>query len=392
MSATDSTTPTENEKGHRGFLFTGFASLFLISFLDNSRGPILPLLCEKLTIPYETAGTFLTLGCMAAVLSTFLLGYALRRSSERNVALGIAAFVILPGVLAPFVTAKWTFLLLGTLMGSAVTLMGTMCNILTIKGSPNHLRGRHLSLQQVMYGLGSLLAPLVFAQLIRLHFDWSWMLVGCSVAILLLAVGYARLLPNEPAPPISQDKPKARLSRAAILIVVLFSIYVGGEVLASMWMNLLMVGKHGKTPAEAAFYGMIFFALISGTRFLCFLFVRPKWEAIVLSVSLGLGTIFGVLGQQGHSWALAAMGIIGPFFPLCLARISRDFPDDWKSMTVLVFMGIQITLAIMHQSVGTLADTLGIENAFLLSPLFLFIALILLRTSLNPKIMTPSAP
>jgi fucose permease len=377
LSDTVAHPPLTKEEGHRGFLFTGFASLFIISFLDNSRGPILPLLCDKLSLPYETAGTFLTLGCMAAVVSTFLLGYCLRRSNERSIALSIAAFSALPGFFAPWVEAKWTFLLLGALMGSAVTLMGTMCNILTIKGSPGHLRGRHLSLQQVMYGLGSLLAPLIFAQLMHLHMDWSWMLIGCSVAILLLALAYALLLPNDPPPPLIETKPANRLSRTAFLMITLFSIYVGGEVLASMWMNLLMVGKQGKTPAEAALYGMAFFALISITRFLCFLFVRPRWESAVLYTSLALGALFGILGQQGQSWALGAMGIIGPFFPLCMARISRDFPEDWKVMTVLVFTGIQGTLALMHQSVGSIADAMGIENAFLLSPLCLIIALVL---------------
>lgn len=377
------------EKGHLGFLISGIASLFIISFLDNSRGPILPLLCEKLNLPYETAGTFLTLGCIAAVASSLLLKRFLDRHSERTLALFIAGFSILPGILAPFVTTRLSFLLLGVLMGSAVTLMGTMCNLMTIKGSPLHLRGRHLSFQQVMYGLGSLLAPLVFSQLLRWDLDWSWMLVGCSFAISLLGVAYAILLPKDIAFVPQGSETPAKLSRQAILMVSLFSIYVGGEVLASMWMNLLMVGKHGLLPEDAAFYGMMFFALLSGTRFLCFLFVKPEWETKILTACLAAGTLFGVLGQQGHSWALSLMGLIGPFFPLCMARISREFPEDWKSITVFVFIGIQATLAILHQSVGSIADVLGIENAFLLSPLFLVLALILLQINVRAKV--PSA-
>lgn len=374
-----------DEKGHKGFLFSGIATLFLIAFLDNSRGPIIPLLCRKLDIPYETAGTFLTLGCLAAVLSSLLLAKLLKNHSDRNVAIFSAAFALLPGMVAPFVSNKAIFILLGILMGASVTLMGTMCNVLTIKGSPSHLRGRYLSFQQVMYGIGSLLAPLTFAQLLKADFDWSWMLVGCSIANFSLGIIYYFILPNEVPEKVVKTPGKVKVSGKAIMMVALFSIYVGGEVLASMWMNVLMVDKYGLSAEDAAFYSMWFFAVIGIARFVCFLIVRPAWESKVLYGSLALGVIFGILGQQGHSWALSMMGIVGPFFPLCMARLSRDFPNDWKVMTVYVYIGIQTTLAVVHQSVGSIADALGIENAFLLSPFFLFLTLVLLFISMKAK-------
>ncbi len=372
-----------SDQRHLGFLISGFASLFIISFLDNSRGPILPVLCEKLNIPYETAGTFLTIGCLAAVFVTFALGYFLKRLSERKVALGVSLLCVIPGILAPFVNSVAMLLLLGVFMGASVTLMGTMCNVLTIKGSPSHLRGRHLSFQQVMYGLGSLLAPYVFSRLIRYNLDWSWMLVGCSFAILLLAMAFYILLPDEVVE-ISVEKPKGKkMSAEAYGMVLLFALYVGGEVLASMWMSTLIVGKQGKAPEEAAVYGMVFFALIGLTRFLCFLFVKPRWEPRILVLSLLAGIIFAILGQRGFTAGLPLIGLIGPFFPLCMARISREFPEDWKAMTIYVFVGIQAMLAIMHQTVGTVADALGIENAFLICPLLLTCTLVLLYRNLS---------
>lgn len=382
---------SESERGHLGFLISGFASLFVISFLDNSRGPILPVLCARLKIPYETAGTFLTLGCIAAVVATYGLGYVLKRKSERSVALGIALFCFIPGVVAPFVNSVGTLLLLGALMGASVTLMGTMTNILTIKGSPSHLRGRHLSFQQVMYGLGSLLAPLAFRSLLRLDLDWSWMLVGCSAAIFILGIAFSILLPDEVVPPIV-EQPRQRLSKQAYIMVILFAAYVAGEVLASMWMSSLIVGRHGKSPAMAATYGMYFFALIGGTRFLCFLFVTPRWETKILIAALVCGIAAALLGQQGYTVALPFVGLLGPFFPLCMARVSRQFHEDWKAMTVYVFIAIQAMLAVMHQSVGTIADALGIENAFLLCPLLLALALILLLQNIKAAQLTKPSP
>jgi hypothetical protein len=71
------------------------------------------------------------------------------------------------------------------------------------------------------------------------------------------------------------------------------------------------------------------------------------------------------------------MGILGPFFPIAMSRMSLQFPETWKQMTIYVYAGIQSMLAIMHISVGMLADSLDLSQAFLLSPLFLCLATLL---------------
>jgi hypothetical protein len=125
--------------------------------------------------------------------------------------------------------------------------------------------------------------------------------------------------------------------------------------------------------------------MIGLTRFLCFLLVRPRYETLVLVGCLTLGALFGILGQQGHSWALPLMGIVGPFFPLTMARISIKFPSTWKQMMMNVYVCIQLMLALMHVSVGRVADTLGIGTAFLLAPAFLLLALVLMIPLLKPQ-------
>lgn len=380
-------------QGHLGFLFSGFASLFVVSFLDNSRGPLLPVLLEQLDIPYEAAGRFLTVGCIAAVIATLIMGKILRARGERFVALGIATFALLPGFIAPFVDDVMKLLLLGATMGASVAMLGSMCNILTVRGSPEDKRGRFLSFQQAMYGIGSLLAPWTFSILLEKGYAWWWLLVIATAAIFVLGVAFFLLLPESPGPiEALAEKPKSKISPRGLLMIILFAFYVAGEVLASMWMNSLMVAKQGMSPAEAARYGIFFFANLSLARFLCFLFARPATETWILVGSLIAGISFCVLGQQGHSWALPLIGILGPFFPLSMAKISRQFPEQWQAMTIYVYVGIQSMLALMHQSVGSLADALGIEIAFLLSPLFLLISLLLLRPALHAPLKSAASP
>jgi MFS family permease len=374
--------------GHRGYLFAGFASLFAAAFIDNARGPVLPVLCAQLDIPYETAGLFLMIGNVAAVLVTFALGRLLPRIGDRKAAIITSWLAVIPGLLAPFISSKASLLSLGLLLGASVSLVGSLSSILTVRGSPLHARGRFVAMQQVMYGIGSLIAPLLFSALAHAEKPWWWLFTGSSMVTLLLGFTYLRILPAETmdsVPKPSKD-PRTAWDASAVLMLVMFSFYVAGEVLASMWMSTLMVGQQNFKPEAAAQYQMGFFLIMGLTRFLCFLLVRPQYELMVQVACLLFGALFGILGQQGYSWALPLMGVVGPFFPLTIARISTKFPETWKQMMMNVYVCMQLMLALMHVSVGRVADTLGIGQAFLLAPSFLLIAVLLLLPLLKHRI------
>jgi fucose permease len=361
----------------RAYLITGFLSLTLVAFLDNARGPILPVICRQLNIPHEIAGWFLTVGCLAAVVTTFLLGRALQRWGERKVTVVSCLLSALPGFYASAVDSRASLLVLGALMGSAVALIGSLCSILTMLGSPPAQRSRYIAFQHVMYGIGSMSAPLLFSAIFRRDGHWWTLIQSASWALLGLALLSYWLLPKTQERASSEKGPQLQMSKGAWLTIAMFAVYVAGEVLASMWMTSLLVHRQAKSPGEAAHYLTAFFVVLAITRFLCFAFLRPQWERKLLFLCLIGASLCGFLGQQGWSWALPAMGILGPFFPIAMSRMSLQFPETWKQMTIYVYAGIQSMLAIMHISVGMLADSLDLSQAFLLSPLFLCLATLL---------------
>ncbi|HET9236814.1 MAG TPA: hypothetical protein VFO10_06165, partial [Oligoflexus sp.] len=118
--------PSQVDTGHRGYLFAGFASLFAAAFIDNARGPVLPVLCAQLNIPYETAGLFLMIGNVAAVLVTFTLGRLLPRIGDRKAAIITSWLAVLPGLLAPFISSRASLLSLGLMLGASVSLVGSL--------------------------------------------------------------------------------------------------------------------------------------------------------------------------------------------------------------------------------------------------------------------------
>ena len=57
-------------------------------------------------------------------------------------------------------------------------------------------------------------------------------------------------------------------------------------------------------------------------------------------------------------------GFVGPFFPLFICRVSRAYPQKWKSINVWISISIQFTLVVLHLNIGILAAQIGIYRSF----------------------------
>lgn len=368
-----------HEKIKVPYLFAGFAILVSLSLLDNIRGPLLPVVTERLNIDYGIAGYFLTTGCFASIAAVIGMGALLKRKSEKFVTLIICAICTIPGLIAPFIDGSVGLILLGLVMGSGISLMASICSILTILGSPTHLRGRALSIQQVMYGIGSFAAPLIFSGLIAAEFPWWVGITLVSSMNLLLFLIFLRILPSESS---SDQDPSEESSHPfsvdLLLPIVLFAICVGGEVLTSMWMSTFLVKAAHFDISSASQYNSAFYLMIAGSRFCAFLFVPEKWERRAILLCLVSAIVCVSLSLTVDPRFMPGAGLVGPFFPLFMAQVSKIYPSTWRQMTIWIFASIQFVLGSIHLAVGNLTDFLGIRTAFVLSPLLLTIGLILI--------------
>lgn len=364
------------EKIHAAYVFAGFSLLIMVAYLDNARGPLLPVISKKLSIPYTYAGLFLTVGNLTAIASTMLMVKAMKRYSEKVITLWICGFSGLIALFAPFVSELTGLICLGAVIGVSIATGGAMCNVLTIKGSPPKVRGQMLSGQQVMYGLGSFAAP--FSLTAATHISWPWWSILSTASILLLALGiiYYLSLPNEKKSPEDVHKAAAfKLKKIHVVALTSFGLYVAGEVMTSMWMATFLVDDIGLSSREAAPYVSGFFMTMAATRLAGFFFIRERMEKTILFVCLIVGILALVTSLLGFYYLLPIVGLVGPFFPLFMAELSRSFPKAWQSMTVLVSVSMQISLSVMNLSVGILTDALGIHKAFAVAPSLLLVSL-----------------
>jgi fucose permease len=144
-----------------------------------------------------------------------------------------------------------------------------------------------------------------------------------------------------------------------------------------MWLSNFLVGAREIEPAAAAQRVSGFFAALTVSRILCWFFVKPSHERGLLIASLLVPLVCFVLGYAVDDWAFALVGLVGPFFPVYLARVSREFGRSWKTLTMWIFLGDQIGLATINLALGRAADLWDIERAFLAPPLMLAAALAL---------------
>jgi len=131
-----------------------------------------------------------------------------------------------------------------------------------------------------------------------------------------------------------------------------------------MWLPTFMV-EHGKMSiVDAARYQSYFFLALAGSRGSCFLFVKRAYETPVMLLSLIVPCIVYAAVFLGSYYLLPLVGLAGPFFALFLARVSRVFPTQWKSLAIWLMISIDLFLGISHFLLGDLADRVGIYNAY----------------------------
>lgn len=358
-------------------MLAGYACLLLCAYYDNIRGPLLPKVADELGLSFSQTGWFMATGYAAATFTSYGLIGTLNAWSERRVILAVSAMAIACGILAPFVTGFPTLLGLGALVGGTITVFGTMSNVFVIEGAPPKIQGKLLSGLHAMFGFGSMGASSAAGFAFKHQWHWSLLFAGAIPLYLTFAIVAGTRIPERPKGR-ERTRQTGELTGLQKLCVGLFAIYVAGEVTTAIWLPTYLVEACGVAVENAPAYLTGYFLALTAARLLCFAFITPRSEKIVLVLSLAVPLAAHALGRAGMLWAFALMGLYGPFFPVLLARISRTFPDKWRAVTIWSIVAMNVLIGIGNVGLGSLADWLGISGAFYLPPACIAIGLALL--------------
>ncbi len=357
----------------------GFLMLLAASYLDNVRGPLVPLLTEEFYISYGTTTWFLVLGNLGAVVALFLLLPVLQIFSITQVAKCLCFFFALLSVYLFRVRDLTGLFIFATLLGSMIPAFGALANLFLIQGTSEKDRSKWMCALHMVYGGASLLAPLVVSVLVSKHYSWnSPFLFYLPFIAITLAALYLKPKTKNAEHEIVAEKQAIGLPRTQWLSIAVFCFYVTAEVMVSVWMISYLKEVRQLSLQQSAPYLSGFFVMMTLSRGVSFFSLNEQTEKKMLFGCLLVSALGLFAGYNGMLLGFVFAGLLGPFFPVFLSLCSRKFIGHSRSFTLWVLASTQFSLGMLNLILGKVSDRLGMGTAYKIPVLLLGFSLVLL--------------
>lgn len=320
--ASSSTPPSLPPPGPRlsaALLAPGAAAFFAMGVLQATYGPAFPYFQARYGVTTAGVGLIASAHFLGSAIAPPLVGLLLARLSMRRVVVGSAA-VLMAGLLLLIAAPVWAAAVAGALVGG-LGLGGLSAGLNSAYAS---IGNRAVNLVNAVFGLGSILAPLLVALLAPRSLDLPFV-VTLALFVLTLLTAWRFGVPALRPPPL-----EAATGRSGVLVglfALVLACYVGLEVGFGAW-----AGRHLGTLGygNAALFVSGYWGGLTVGRVLTGLFgARVRPGALVLaSVVFVAGCALAAAtlpGLAGAAYLLAGLGL-GPVFGSVLAWMTRNLP------------------------------------------------------------------
>nr|BDT26931.1 MFS transporter [Bacteriovorax sp. HI3] len=367
-------------------ILISYASLFVFGISDNIRGPLFPEILKDFNVSDSMGSLMFALSSISGFFASHLTRHLLRRYDRKSIlqigCLGLT-FALLGMALAP---SFQIFLALSVIFGMCSGILGLIPNVLVPLGASAEKKQQLLSGLHAMYGIASLLAPMLVAAVG--FFTKNWRITFALTAVTPLILYFYSLhkshYPHHQKPKLTAEEHKANRKKnfkPQIFLAFMVSFAVAAEVMMSSRLALYMRRVWNYDLEMSSLYVTYFFiALLLGRL----LFTGVKFNRSIpfqLSACLLITAMCISLGLFIHPLFFAVAGMsIAPFYPLAIAMISSEFPHDLDTAVSYMMATDSMMLAIMHVTVGKLSDEYGIHQAMYSEAFFLTVSFILVNT------------
>jgi FHS family glucose/mannose:H+ symporter-like MFS transporter len=363
------------------FIFISYATLFVFGLTDNIRGPLFPEILKYFSLSDSLGATMWALSNISGLAASYVSRFFLKRYDRLSVLQG-AALSLAISLWGLALSPNFPFFLIFSfLFGFSLGILGMIPNILVPMGSTPERKQRMLSGLHTMYGLSSLLAPLLAASVAGVAGNWRWTFAAASLAPLLL-FAYSLHSSHKSLHTKMSDNPdhhfanKERNFRPQLFLAFMLGLAVSLEIMLSSRLALFMQREWSATMEVSSLYVTYFFSSMMVGRLLFAIIHLKRSPQFLLSASLFFTFVFSLVGLFHHPLFLAFTGFtIAPFFPLTITWISSEFPEDLDSAISYLMTVDAIMLIAMHMLVGQLTDLFNIKTALFLGPLLAILAL-----------------
>lgn len=367
------------------FIFLSYASLFVFGLTDNIRGPLFPEILKQFAVSDSMGSMMFALSNISGLVASYGCRYLLRRFDRLKVLQGGAVSLMLSmWGLAASPTFP-VFLVFSFIFGLSLGIIGLVPNILVPMGSSPARKQRMLAGLHTMYGLASLLAPLLAASVELFTGSWRWTFALASLTplVLLAYTFHASHRSLHTRSEITDDEHrenKRRNLKPQLFLAIMLSLAVAAEIMISSRLALYMQRTWNLPMEASSIYVTYFFVCMMLGRLLFAIVHFRRSPRFLLSLSLILTGICFLGGLYAHPLLLALTGFtIAPFYPLTISWVSFEFPQDLDSAVSYMMTTDSIMLIAMHLGIGRLTDLMGIHNALLIGGLFMVLSLLLVN-------------
>jgi FHS family Na+ dependent glucose MFS transporter 1 len=375
--------------------FAYYAAFITLGGTVSITGPALPWLAQNTTSRLDQISVIFIVSSLGYMLGSLLGGRAYDRFPGHRIQAAALLLTSLGAALVPVLHSLWFLVAVLFFLGGVQGTLDVGCNTLLTwihgeKVGP-FMNGLHF-----FFGVGSFLAPLIFARVVMDVNGIRWAYWFFS----LLALPVAAWLWFLPSPQIRRKMPEAVTGRSInglfLLIVFFFMIYVGLEISYGNWIytfstNLHLASETGAAYLTSAFWGaftvgrLLGIGISSRLRSQTILLIDLSGSLVAFSIlllwpdsslALWAGTI--VLGLSIASvfatamafaeqrlrltgaligWILVGVGLGGMFFPWLIGqlfeRISPRITMPVLLVTTLIDFGLLLALIFLFRKKGT---------------------------------------
>lgn len=302
----------------------GFLAFFLFGLIQAGYGPAYATLGREYGLPVTAVGVVASLHFAGSALGTLLLGPVLTRLSLRS-SLMAAGLTLVTGLLGVALSPAWPLVLAGAMLGGlGYGMLAAGLNLAFAELGPGPS-----NLVNGMFGVGSVVSPLLVALLGRGSHTPPYLLMAAMAAG--LALGVRLLWPKPRTTAAGTEKPLTPVAPPPRPVLTLFGLcfflYVGIEAGLGNWATTYFARLGAAEPAVlTSFYWL---ALTAG-RFVSATLGNRFPPLPVLATAL-TGAIVGSLlmlgGLNTATYGLILAGFcIAPIFSTQLAWFTRTQP------------------------------------------------------------------
>ncbi len=332
-------------------IFATFFSMLIMAITDSTKGILIPSFKDIFSVSDTTIGTFLLLGSLSYVASTYLGSILCSKLGQKSIIM-LGMTIAGTAFLITSFSKSFTHIMVGYVVitiGIAFIAIGLNTLIPLVKVT---YLGLLMNLLHFFYGAGSTITQRVTGYLVFEGISWRYIFIAYFGLYLLSFIVYAFVqTPEDQSTHSGRSKGPINNKVMLVLFCASLGFYVAAEIQTANWLlnylkEVLLININ-----EGSFYVAFFFGIFSVGRLLGGLVVERfgylKSVIISLSMALGLYTAGLILGGK----ALILVSVSGLFFaitfPTMLLVIQKTFSENATQIAGIATMSASLTSMIV---------------------------------------------